>query len=491
MASVYLAELETEIGFRRKVALKVVRNEFAKDSKFIALMSREAMIGSLLQHPNIVQTLEFNEADGRCFLALEYVEGETLEEMLNRHRTERNSGLPIPVALEAMVQVLKGLGYAHSLHSPEGEELGIVHRDLKPGNIMLSRHGMVKVMDFGIAKARIASANITTAGQVRGTPIYMAPEQVTGKPLDGRADQFAAATVLYELLTGNQLFIANNLVRIMQRVARAEVDDQVFEIEDLHPKVAPVLARMWSKKADDRFDSCDEPARLLEDIVFELKSAERAMRASGEQPSRESLPPVDSGVPASAGDSTFFDTVGNIVRKIFAGTERERTPPPRKRKRKRKRKRSRAAPPSATPTATAPSAAQIGPAAPVGVESAEVLFDDQVSEFGVAAIPGSEVETPPVSSTPNIAAQAPSPDEDPMDLWETAATPVDPLPAQPEPPPRAPLRPGPPPGPMATPPPAPAASPAAVSPPAPPSEPAGPEKGDGGLDPFFYENFDK
>jgi len=445
MASVYLAELETEIGFKRKVALKVVRSEFAKDKKFVQLMAREAMIGSMLQHPNIVQTLEFNEADGRCFLALEYVEGHTLDQLLTTQRNEGNSGLPLSVALEAMVQTLKGLGYAHSLKSPEGEDLGIVHRDLKPGNIMLSRHGLVKVMDFGIATARIASANITTAGQVRGTPIYMAPEQVTGKPLDGRADQFAAATVLYELLTGNQLFIANNLVRIMQRVARAEVNDQVMQIAALHPKVAPIAERMWAKKAEDRYDSCDEPARILEDIVFELKAADRAMRTSGEvAPRVPNIVPRETGAPPGSTDSTFFSALGTFMRKVFGN---EKPPPKKKRKRRRKKKpsvntdartvtRSVAAQPEGRSSAT---------------DSLEVVFNDNVSDFDVPAVPGTD-QREKLPSTPNIAAVAPpapmpAQRQAPPDPRESAPTPVRPVPAQPDP-------------------------------------------ADESLDPFFYENFD-
>lgn len=395
MASVYLAELQTEIGFKRKVALKVVRSEFAKDRKFVALMAREAMIGSLLQHPNIVQTLEFNEADGRCFLALEYVEGQTLEQLLSKHRKDGGGGLPLAVALEAMVQVLKGLSYAHTLLSPEGEDMGIVHRDLKPANIMLSRHGLVKVMDFGIAKARIASANITTVGQVRGTPIYMAPEQVTGKDLDGRADQFAAATVLYELLTGKQLFTANNLMKIMQQVARAEVDEQLQEIKKLHPGIAPVAARMWSKNTEDRYATCDEPAQILEDIVFELKAKERATR--GTSGTEEAAARTDGGDPGPRPGSTLFSALGLLVRNLFGTVKAPPPPPPKKRRRRKRKKRL-----SERETAAAPpvGAEQPGPTA---LDSVEMEFDDQVSDFGLPTMSKSQ-------STPNIAPAAAPPE---------------------------------------------------------------------------------
>ena len=427
MARVYLAELETGIGFKRKVALKVVRPEYSKDKKFVALMSREAMIGSMLQHPNIVQTLEFNEADGRSFLALEFVEGETLGELMEGQ--ESDGGLPLVVALEAMVQVLKGLSYAHNLVSHEGEVMGIVHRDLKPGNIMLSRHGLVKVMDFGIAKAKIASANITTAGQVRGTPIYMAPEQVTGKELDGRADQFAAGTVLYELLTGKQLFIDNNLIRIMQRVARAEVADQVQEVSALHPDLGPILAQMWARDPNDRFDDCEDPARQIEDIVFELKAEGRA--AASEAPTQAPRTAELDGTDADAEDPQgFFGALGDLVKRLFGGGAPARPEPTRKRKRKRKRKAG------ATRSARA---ASVEPQEESG--SLDVVFEDATS---------SNFEAP----------RAPEP-EPPKELDGTTARMVL----------------GPQTGEEST-----------VKPP-PGPEPSGEDKRK--LDPFFYENFDE
>lgn len=388
MAAVYLAELETGIGFRRKVALKVVRQEFAEDRKFIDLMSREAMIGSMLQHPNIVQTLEFNEVDGRSFLALEFVEGQTLETLLAKRRERNEGGLPLLVALEAMVQVLKGLAYAHTLQSPEGEELGIVHRDLKPGNIMLSQHGLVKIMDFGIAKARIASANLTTAGQVRGTPIYMAPEQVTGKPLDGRSDQFAAATVLYELLTGKQLFIATNLIRIMQSVARAEVEDFVEEVSALHPGIGPVMAKMWAKRPDDRFESCDEPAKLLEDVVYDLKAQGHTTTPGASAPKAPAAK-AEAEEPEGKG---VFTAMGTFVRKLFA-SEKPAPPPPKKRKRRRKRKpapQTRVARPAQPAPAPKPEVESEEPS----FSSMDMVFEDSNTDEHIPAAPPPKVEAP-------------------------------------------------------------------------------------------------
>ncbi len=444
MARVYLAELETGIGFKRKVALKVVRPEFAKDKKFVALMSREAMIGSMLQHPNIVQTLEFNEADGRSFLALEFVEGETLGELMDHNEDAEGRGLPLMLALEVMVQVLKGLSYAHNLQSHEGEVMGIVHRDLKPGNIMLSQHGLVKVMDFGIATAKIASANITTVGQVRGTPIYMAPEQVTGKPLDGRADQFAAGTVLYELLTGKQLFIDNNLIRIMQRVARAEVQEQLGELKELHPALAPILARMWARDPGDRFPDCEEAARQLEDIVFEMKAAARHAESH----------PGEVALPAHATETYddeeqtdshgFFAAVGGFVRRLFGGAPVVVSPP---KKRKKKRRKTRAAAGRDLPSTTVAQPSLRPQDDSLG--SMDVVFEDATS---------SNFDVPASAREPEPPAPAPPPVVE-KSLDGTTSPKLKTI-----------------------------LGPQTLPNPGPPVEP---EPGSKKLDPFFYENFDE
>jgi len=273
MADVYLAELETFGGFKRKVALKVVRDEFARDPKFAQLLTREAMIGSYLQHPNIVETLEFEDIDGRMFLALEFVEGETVEDLLEQRKEEGTPGLQVDLAVEIVIQVLQGLSYAHNLHSPDdGKHLGIIHRDLKPGNLMISRHGHVKIMDFGIAKAKFQSATLTAQGQVRGTPIYMAPEQVTGKVLDGRTDQFAMATVLHELITGQQLFIGRNLLDIMRMVCKAEVASAVSQLESIDSQLAKTAQRMWSVTPDGRFADCGDASQALEACLPAIKA---------------------------------------------------------------------------------------------------------------------------------------------------------------------------------------------------------------------------
>ncbi len=345
MATVYLAELATLGGFRRKVALKVVRDEFARDPKFGQLMAREAMIGSLLQHPNIVETLEFNEADGRMFLALEFVEGETVEDLLKASRDDGRPALSAIHSMEIVIQVLKGLSYAHGLHSAEGEPMGIVHRDLKPGNIMVSRHGVVKVMDFGIAKAKVACATITAAGQVRGTPIYMAPEQVTGRPLDGRADQFAAATVLQEMLTGKQVFLAKNLIEIMRKVSRADVGDSLDALGRMHTDLPDVLSRMWSKDPADRYEDCGEAASSLQAVLSAVQRDGLSAATPAPTPAPAPAPARKRGAARTGRKKAHKEERGgmfDLVAALGFGSRRKAKaePDPPKRKKRRRRKKS-------------------------------------------------------------------------------------------------------------------------------------------------------
>ena len=398
MATVYLAELATLGGFRRKVALKVVRDEFARDAKFGQLMAREAMIGSLLQHPSIVETLEFNEADGRMFLALEFVEGQTVEELMKGAKTEGRPSLSLVHSLEIIIQVLQGLAYAHSLETDEGEGVGIVHRDLKPGNIMVSRHGQVKVMDFGIAKAKVAMATITAAGQVRGTPIYMAPEQVTGQALDGRADQFAAATVLYEMMTGKQVFIARNLIEIMRAVSRAEVSEPLRLVSDLHPGLPKIMGKMWSRAADERYTSCSEAAADLQELLVD------------EQRKAMTLTPVPSDIaedpkevksvrkkrkkePEKRGG--MFDLVAALG---FGRKKAKPEPPPRKKRRKKRRSPEAVGATASSPGAVAPRPRRSPPAEVVFLD--DTTFGEATDERGQVLPPTAPMDIPEGAQAP-------------------------------------------------------------------------------------------
>jgi len=183
MGEVYLAE-DTELG--RKAALKFLPLPLTADPALKARFKREARAAAKLNHPNIITIYEVGEEQNSAYIAMEYVDGESLKEVLAREE------LQIPETLDLAIQICEGLSEAH--------RAGIVHRDLKPANILLDKKGRVKIADFGLA--RLAGATqLTSEGTVMGTPAYMSPEQVRGEPLEARSDIFSLGVVLYELLT--------------------------------------------------------------------------------------------------------------------------------------------------------------------------------------------------------------------------------------------------------------------------------------------------
>ena len=265
MATVALAEQSGPGGFRKKVALKIIKPEYAEDETFVKMLTREAQIGGLLRHPNIIQTLAFDIFDELFVLVLEFVQGRTIAEMLKESKT----GLEPSLALDVCVQACRALGYAHSLvDDSTGNPLTIVHRDIKPGNLMLSQHRVVKVMDFGIARATASWAALTAQGVIRGTPSYMSPEQVLGKDLDGRSDLFSLGSMLYEMLVGEALFQGSSMLKVMEKVARVEVGDSFKRAEQAMAGTEELLKKLMAPHPDDRFESADELGEALKAMLL-------------------------------------------------------------------------------------------------------------------------------------------------------------------------------------------------------------------------------
>ena len=188
MADVYLAE-DQELG--RRVAIKILHSRYANDEQFVERFRREATHAAGLSHPNIVSIFDRGEADGSYFIVMEYVEGRTLKELI------RSRGpCPIPVAIAYTRQILSALRYAH--------RNGVIHRDIKPHNVIVDPEGVVKVTDFGIARA--GASQMTEEGAIIGTAQYLSPEQARGAPVDQTSDLYSTGIVLYELLTAQVPF---------------------------------------------------------------------------------------------------------------------------------------------------------------------------------------------------------------------------------------------------------------------------------------------
>ncbi len=333
MARVYLSEKSGPMGFSTHVALKIVKRKAGKRSEFVSLLTREAVIGGFLRHPNIVATLDFDQVEGHYYIAMEYVEGRTMEDLIRAAR-RREEPFPALLALDIVVQMCRGLSYAHSLCDRDGKPLNIIHRDVKPGNIMVSTHGVAKITDFGIAKASVETGVVTATNVVRGTPLYMSPEQATGRPLDHRSDLFALGLILFEMLTGRRLFEMKDIVSTMESIARAQIGSAPEDLDGLVPGLGSTFRRLMQlhprarhADASELGEELTEHARGLARASSEDAWATASVRdqletlsnaaAAGEDAVRERTPTVQStGARIAADLASIEEMDGSHIRDL-------------------------------------------------------------------------------------------------------------------------------------------------------------------------------
>jgi serine/threonine protein kinase len=301
MARVYRAEKQGRRGFSTESALKIMKRKAGKRSEFVQLLTREAIIGGFLRHPNIVATIDFNDVDGHYYIAMQLVEGETLEALMSAAKDSGDGTFPPLLGLDLVQQLCRGLSYAHALSDRDGKPLEIIHRDIKPGNIMVSQHGVAKLTDFGIAKAAVETGVVTATNVVRGTPLYMSPEQATGRPLDHRSDLFSVGLILYETLTGKRLFEMRDIVSTMENIARAEVGNAPTELEDVVPGLGAVFRKLMQLNPRARHANAQELEGELAELAAEL-AVSRTDRGDTESV-RESLKSLEDSAAKRARDS--------------------------------------------------------------------------------------------------------------------------------------------------------------------------------------------
>src|SRR5262245_15938311 len=263
MAEIFLATAQGIEGFEKRLVIKRILPTFSGDDQFVRMFIEEAKLCVALRHQNIVQVYDLGEIDGQYFIAMEYVDGRDLLKTLAACGKKR-IGFPTDIALYIVMEVLKGLDYAHNLRRPDGQPLGIIHRDVSPSNVLLSFEGEVKIAAFGIAKA--STREKTETGILKGKFGYMAPEQVTGTPIDHRADIFAMGIVLYELLTGHRLFAGKNDLAVLERVRDAVIEPPPRHYRpDLAPELESIVMRALSCDPRERFQLAAE----LHDALYE------------------------------------------------------------------------------------------------------------------------------------------------------------------------------------------------------------------------------
>lgn len=250
----------------RSVAIKVMSDAIARDGTLRDRFMREAQAAGSLQHPNVVTIYDFGEFEGHLFIAMEYVDGIDLEEMIEKH---------VPMTLDQRlgiaIDVLVGLSYAH--------KRGVVHRDIKPANIRITEDGRAKIMDFGVA--HLESAKMTATGVMVGTPNYMAPEQVTGQKVTPATDIFSVGAVLYELLAHRKAFGADSLHNVLFKVMSEDPPPLAIVAPELPPGFDPIVRRALAKEAGDRYQSAQEMANELTALRAKVVGAKESSLSLG------------------------------------------------------------------------------------------------------------------------------------------------------------------------------------------------------------------
>ncbi|AGC44258.1 serine/threonine protein kinase [Myxococcus stipitatus DSM 14675] len=253
MAEVYLAKAAGPMGFEKTLVLKRILPHLAEDPAFVEMFLGEARLAAQLEHPNVVQIFDFGEADGSYFLAMELIDGPTLRRLVKRAVEQ---ALPPVMCAKLVALAAEGLAFAHDFCDPvTGEPLGLIHRDVSPDNILVSRQGAVKVVDFGVAKVA-GQGHRTQTGVMKGKVAYMPPEQLRTLPLDRRVDVYALGVVLYELLTGKRPFDATTEASTMQAILFEPFVPVVERRPDVPVALQEILKRALAKERDERYPDC-------------------------------------------------------------------------------------------------------------------------------------------------------------------------------------------------------------------------------------------
>ncbi len=262
--TVYEALLPGPEGLAKRVALKKLRaSVIEREPTFARSMVNEARIGALLHHPNVIEVLEAGHVGRHYFLAMAFVDGADLGQILTLCRA-RGVALPRFAALELGRQICRGLHHAHELTDADGETLRLVHRDLKPSNILVGREGVARIADFGVARSTTNLFTTTLSGVIKGTPRFMSPEQVSGEgELTRRSDLFSFGGILFEMTAGRHLFDAPSLPSMAHAILHDDLAPRLEEAEAALPGIRPILDRLLQRDPLARFSNAREVEERL------------------------------------------------------------------------------------------------------------------------------------------------------------------------------------------------------------------------------------
>jgi serine/threonine-protein kinase len=300
MAEVYRGVAESAVGgIKKAIAIKKILPNLTKNKKFISMFIDEARVSMYLQHANIVGVFDIGMADTAYFIVMEFVDGCNLKTIIESLRRQ-SKRLTVGQVIYLMMEVCKGLHYAHDATDPEnGRPLNIVHRDISPPNILISKRGEVKLVDFGLAKAT-SQIESTDPGVVKGKFSYLSPEAASGKDVDRRADVFAVGILLYELLTGKRLFYGETDYQTVEFVRQAKVPPMEPQNPEVTPELEAIIRKALARDLGVRYQSASDLQEALAQYLFSqrLKVTSRDIEQlvnSCLQEKQRSQPKVASG----------------------------------------------------------------------------------------------------------------------------------------------------------------------------------------------------
>lgn len=262
MAEVFRAKHIGVGGFEKIVAIKRILPHFSHNEEFITMFNEEAKVSAQLSHQNIVQIYEFGMVEESYYIAMEHIDGITLNDLLI-YFAEQNGTIPVNLSLAIMRDACKGLDYAHRKKGFDNQPLNIVHRDISPKNIMISFDGAVKVMDFGIAKATSRDYE-TRTGVIKGKISYLSPEQVQGTRLDKRSDIFSIGIVFYEMLTSSKCFQGESDFSILFKIKNADIEPVTEINSDVDDEVAAITLKSLAQDREKRYQTAEEMSNAIE-----------------------------------------------------------------------------------------------------------------------------------------------------------------------------------------------------------------------------------
>lgn len=270
MADVYEAVRVGLENFQTRVALKCIQPSMTRDERFVKMFINEAHLGSQLHHPNIIQIQDFNKFNDTYYIAMEYVEGVDLSRIIKRLNA-RGISFPATVVIDLALQALAGLGHAHEARRGDGSPMNIIHRDVKPSNFLITASGMVKIGDFGIAKAANAAHNLGLTGDsLKGTINYMSPEQIDGVTLTPSSDLFGVAAIIFEMLTLRSLFDGPTMSSVLLKIAMVNIEGDLKLVSSRYPVFVPVLRRGLAREVRDRYSNASDFSADLRRLREEL-----------------------------------------------------------------------------------------------------------------------------------------------------------------------------------------------------------------------------